>query len=81
MRHRGKLPEVTLHGRLMGLRIGDPCPNCDLGKGLRASSAIELGLTGWEEYTFLHCPICGITYVGRAGLFDVCKVEPFRVDE
>lgn len=63
------------------LKLGDPCPNCGLGQGLRASSAIELGLTGWDEYSFLHCGICGITYVGRGGAFERINVEPLRVDE
>ena len=63
------------------LKVGVKCPNCGLGKGLRAASAIELGLTGWDNYKFFHCPICGIFYVGHKGLFDVINVEPLRLDE
>ena len=51
----------------LGLEIGSDCPKCELGKGLEESSPIEIMLSGWENYDFLHCPICGQTYVGRSG--------------
>lgn len=66
--------------KYLELKIGDSCPNCNLGKGLRASSPIEFGLTGWEDYHFLHCPVCGITYVGHKGAFTRFNVEPLRID-
>lgn len=66
----------------LALGIGCKCPKCELGKGLRASSAIEVGLTGWEAYEFLHCPICGAYFAGRGGDFVYLKdVEPLRIDE
>ena len=49
------------------LSIGDICPKCELGKGLKESSAFQIGLTGWENYEFLHCPICGANFVGKNG--------------
>ena len=47
------------------LDIGDPCPKCGLGKGLREISPIRLGITGWESYRFLHCDICGASFAGQ----------------
>ena len=54
------------------------CPKCNLGDGLRLISAIEIGLTGWEHYEFLHCNVCGANFVGRSGAWKYLAVHsPF----
>jgi predicted RNA-binding Zn-ribbon protein involved in translation (DUF1610 family) len=47
------------------LSVGAKCPICELGKGLTEISAIELALAGFENYEFLHCPICGANFIKR----------------
>lgn len=59
--------EELMEEHYSALEAGVPCPKCELGKGLRASSAFEIGLTGWEKYVFLHCDLCGANFVGRGG--------------
>ncbi len=51
------------------LKAKDPCPKCNMGKGLREANVLELGWTGWENYEFLHCDICGAYYVGKEADF------------
>jgi hypothetical protein len=57
------------------LKVGDPCPKCELGKGVRESSAFELMLTGWENYEFLHCDTCGANFVGKGGEFHYMQYQ------
>lgn len=47
------------------LSIGDSCPKCKMGQGLREAYPLEVGWTGWENYKWLHCDICGAFYVGK----------------
>jgi len=47
------------------LGIGGKCPKCELGKGLRETYPIELGLTGMDNYQLLHCDTCGANFVKR----------------
>lgn len=63
------------------LKIGSPCPKCELAKGLETSSSIDLGLTGWENYDFLHCPVCGAFYAGKNGEFRYMNMQLLRFDE
>ena len=67
---RGRLrsgSEGILMEEFFKLKVGDSCLKCNLGKGLREVSVIELFLTGWENYEFLHCDTCGANFVGRDG--------------
>jgi len=45
------------------LRVGELCLKCELGRGLREIDTFELMLTGWDNYEFLHCDICGANFV------------------
>jgi hypothetical protein len=51
------------------LEVGDGCPKCKLGKGLRGASPLECGWTGWDNYEFLHCDICGAYFCGNGADF------------
>jgi len=53
---------VEHYGRL---DIGNKCPKCGLGKGLRKALPLEVGWTGWENYEWLHCDTCGAFYTGK----------------
>ena len=63
------------------LKSGSPCPKCELGKGLRDITPIEIGLTGLENYVFLHCDICGANFVGKNGMWNYLSYQaPRRLD-
>ena len=47
------------------LDTGDKCPKCEMGEGLRDLEPLSIGITGWENYRFLHCDICGANYAGK----------------
>lgn len=58
------------------LKVGDKCPKCELGKGLRSASALEVALTGWDNYTFLHCDTCGAFFVGKGKKYMYLPLRP-----
>jgi len=66
-----------LNEEFENLKVGSRCPKCELGKqGLEKTEAFKLGLSGWENYDFLHCPICGAFFVGKDNHWHYLKIRP-----
>jgi len=61
------------------LKKNSPCPKCGLGKGLREAYPLELGWTGWDNYDFLHCDVCGAYFCGKGTDMMYLKAQSFDI--